>query len=198
LWGPNYFNSLTGPLGKYPPLDAVFNLTFTTGVLKPGIGPEGYEVIPDKRVNTAKAEHKINLNDPSMDTPPLCETSVKNRYIRGEYYSTWKYLAPLLVKDEEGVAPAGCPEPGLPFTGGSAYLRGRPLDQETGIVTFVATAKFASDPNLTFAFKDVMFFIVLNGWFCDPNGSEAQFEGARCYDKTVNERDGLSTISILK
>jgi len=103
-----------------------------------------------------------------------------------------------LVKDEEGAMPAGCPEPGNNFTGGSAFLRGRPLDQETGSITLVATAKFASDNNLTFAFKDVMFFVVLNGWMCDPEGSEDNFEGVRCYDNVQNSRDANNTISMME
>ncbi|PIR16381.1 MAG: hypothetical protein COV46_08600 [Deltaproteobacteria bacterium CG11_big_fil_rev_8_21_14_0_20_49_13] len=195
LWGPTYFNNPAGPLGPVPPMDAIFNLSFTTGVLLPG---GEHDLIPDKRVNIAKQEYKINLTDTTLETPRLCDTSVKNRPIRGEVYSSWKYLAPLLVKDEEGAMPAGCPEPGNNFTGGSAFLRGRPLDQETGSITLVATAKFASDNNLTFAFKDVMFFVVLNGWMCDPEGSEDNFEGVRCYDNVQNSRDANNTISMME
>lgn len=198
FWGPTYFNNPSGPLGPVPPLDAVFHITFTTGVLAPNSLVAPTDVIPDKRVNLSKLEYKINLTDTKLETPRLCDTSVKNRYIHGEYYSTWKYLEPLLVKDEAGTAPAGCPESDNSFTGGSAYLRGRPLDQSTGITTVVAVGKFEDNDSLTFAFKDVMFFVVFNGWFCDPNGPEDQFEGSHCYDKTVNERDNLSTISIVK
>ncbi len=198
LWGPTYINNPKGPIGPTPPLDAVLHLAPTTGVLKPA-GKEGEpDVLPDKRINPAKQEHKINLNDTKLETARLCDNAVKNRILHGEYYSTWKYLAPLLTKDEEGLVPAGCPEPGNELTGGSAFLHGRPLDQETGILTFVAAAKFESDDNLTFAFKDVMFFLVFNGWLCDPLGSEEEFEGARCFDNTFNERDGKSTISMMK
>lgn len=197
MWGPNYFNNPAGPLGPVPPMDAMFHLAFTTGTLMPSNAENPYDVIPDKRVNVGKQEYKINLNDTTVETPRLCDGNIKNRLIRGELYSTWKYMAPFLVKDEEGTIPAGCPEADNSFKGGSAFLRGRPLDQETGIVTFVSTARFASDDNLTFAFKDVMFFMVLNGWFCDPTGSEEAFEGARCYDNKYNERDGLSAVTIL-
>jgi hypothetical protein len=197
LWGPNYFNNPAGPLGPVPPMDAIFHLAFTTGTLKPNNDDSPYDVIPDKRVDIGKLEYKINLNDTTLETPRLCDGNVKNRFIRGELYSTWKYLAPLLTKDEEGTVPAGCPEADNSFKGGSAFLRGRPLDQETGIITFVSAGKFASDDNLTFAFKDVMFFMVLNGWFCDPTGSEDNFEGQKCYENNYNERDGISSITIL-
>lgn len=197
LWGPNYFNNPVSPLGgAYPPMDAVFHMAFTSDVLMPSKDDNAQDLLPDKRINTSRMEHKINLTDATLETPRLCEAAVKNRLIRGEYYSTWKYLAPFLVKDEEGTAPAGCPEPGNSFNGGSAFLRGRPVDQDTGITTLVGTAKFESDNNLTFAFKDVMFFIVLNGWFCDPAGEESKMEGSHCYDKNFNDRDGLSTVGI--
>ena len=198
LWGPNYFSNPAGPLGNYPPMDAVVHLAFTTDVLAPKDDGDEFDKIPDKRVNAAKQEYKINLNDSKLDTPQLCEESVKNRLIGGEYYSTWKFLKPFLVKDKEGTIKAGCPEQGEPYTGGSAFLRGRPLDQETGAIAFVGTAKFESDKDLTFAFQDVMFFIALNGWFCDPEGPEEQFEGSHCFDMTVNERDRKSTVSIMK
>lgn len=198
IFGPTYFNNPKGPLGPYQPIDTVFHTAFTTGVIKPAASKKDYNLIPEKRVNIAKQEYKINLNDTKLETPPLCDNSVKNRYIHGEYYSTWKYLAPLLVKDEAGTTLAGCPEADNNFTGGSAFIRGRPLDQETGVATFVTASKFASDDNLTFAFKDVMFFVIYNGWFCDPTGPEDRFEGSHCFDNTFNERDAMSTISIIE
>ncbi|MBI2974294.1 MAG: hypothetical protein HYY43_01715 [Deltaproteobacteria bacterium] len=198
FWGPTYFHNPAGPLGSVPPLDEILHLTFTTGVLQPSKDESASDLIPDKRINISKLEHKINLTDTTLEMPRLCDNSVKNRLIRGEYYSTWKYLAPLLVKDEEGKIPAGCPEAGNSFTGGSAFIRGRPLDQETGIMTLVGGAKFSSSDNLTFAFKDVILFIVFNGWVCDPAGSESEFEGARCFDREYNDRDGASGITIMK
>lgn len=198
LWGPNYFNNPVGPLGNFPPLDAILHLAFTTGVLKPKVSDSEPDVIPDKRVSLSKLEYKINLTDTKAEGPRLCDNAVKNRYLHGEYYSTWRYLEPFLSKDEEGTVSAGCPEADNKYNGGSAYLHGRPLNQETGIVTFVTAAKFASDDNLTFAFKDVMLFVVLNGWFCDPGGSEDQFEGARCFENTFNDRDASSTVSFIK
>jgi len=200
LWGPTYLNNPSSPLGDgFGPLDAVIFSSFTTGVLKPPSDESEPNAVPDKRVDFSKQEHKINLTDPSMGSAKLCaKENIRNRKFRNEFYSTWKYLAPLLVKDEEGKVPAGCPEPDNKFDGGTAFLRGRPMDQETGIATFVTSGKFESDKDLTFAFKDVMVFLVLNGWMCDPNGSEENFEGTRCFDNAYNERDALSAISIMK
>ncbi len=202
LWGPTFFHNPYGPMGSVPPLNVILNISFTTGVLSPETktSPTGetYTLIPDKRVNFGKLEHKINLTDPNMELPPLCDNNTKNRLIHGELYSSWRYWEPFFSKDEEGTIPAGCPEPGLPYNGGSAFMHGRPLDQETGIISLAATAKFANDDNLTFAFKDVMFFIALSGWLCDPLGDEADFEGAQCFDRTFNDRDRVSTITIMK
>lgn len=50
-------------------------------------------------------------------------------------------------------------------------------------------AKFGSNEELSFAFKDVMMFVVMKGWICDPLGREEEFEGSRCYDRAFNERD---------
>ncbi|MBI4237507.1 MAG: hypothetical protein HY696_03690 [Deltaproteobacteria bacterium] len=197
FWGPNYFHNPAGPLGPKPPLDQIFHLTFTTRPLLPPTETPGLNVIPDPRVNAAKQEHKINLTDPNLETPAICARNTNNDSIQGERYSTWRYIAPLLSKDPEGLIPAGCPETGNTFTGGSAYLHGRPLDHETGIFTVVGVSKFGTSEDLTFAFKDVVIFIVLNGWLCDPAGSPDQLEGEHCFDLQLNERDAASQISIV-
>ena len=109
--------------------------------------------------------------------------------IGGKIYDSWRYIEGLLFKDEEGTIPAGCPGEGSSYTGGSAYLRGKPVDHETGTLTIVTGAKFGSNEELSFAFKDVMMFVVMKGWICDPLGREEEFEGSRCYDRAFNERD---------
>lgn len=196
FFGPTYFHNPGGPLGPVPPIDVIFHVGFTTDALKPPASPDDYNVLPDETIDLARQAYKINLNDPTLSTPPICDQNTKNRVIGGKRYSTWKYLKPLLSKDEEGSIPAGCPEDDNEFTGGSAFLHGRPLNHETGVVTYVAAGNFGSDDNLTFAFKDIMMFIALNGWICDPQGREEDFEGAHCYDMEFNERDALSQISI--
>ena len=195
--GPTYFHNPKGPLGPVPPLDELFTLTFTTELILPPQETDGVNRIPDKKINISKGEYKINLNDPTVGLPELCKNNVKNEIIGGKRYSTWRYIAPLLKKDKEGKIPAGCPEEDNDFTGGVAYIGGRRLDQATGHVTFVALAKFSSNDNLTFAFKDLPIFLVLNGWFCDPYGSEEMMEGKHCYDKEFNWRDAESQFSII-
>ncbi|MBN1282658.1 MAG: hypothetical protein JXA24_02650 [Proteobacteria bacterium] len=197
FFGPTYFHNPGGPLGSKPAMDAVFHLAFTTGVLRPRSSEADLDLIPDEKVDVAGGEHKINLNDPSLATPPICEQNTGNWIVGDKAYSKWRYLEGLLFKDEEGTIPAGCPEQGNGYTGGQAFLRGKPVDPETGNVTVVAAAKFGSSDELTFAFKDVMMFIVLNGWFCDPEGSEELLEGPRCFDQTFNERDAMSQKSII-
>jgi hypothetical protein len=196
FFGPTYFHNPGGPLGNYPPMDQVFHMGFTTGVLRPQKNADDYNVLPDEKINLAKGEFKINLDDPKMSTPPICKNNTKNRIIYGKEYGSWGYLKGLIYKDEDATIPAGCPEEGNDFTGGSAYLRGRDLDHETGNVTFVTGAKFGSDEALSFAFKDIMLFVVLNGWFCDPAGSEEDFEGAKCYEIKFNDRDAQSQIAL--
>lgn len=196
--GPTYFHNPSGPLGPVSPLDEKFNVNFTTEVLLPISETKTVDRLPDKRIDVAKGEYKINLNDPYSDLPQLCPTNMKNRYLQGEYFSTWKYIAPLLWKDKEATIRAGCPEEDNDFTGGVAYISGKRLDQKTGHATFVTASKFSSSDNLTFAFKDVMLFLVLNGWFCDPYGPEEDMEGTRCFDKNFNYRDAMTQSSIVK
>lgn len=195
FFGPNYFNNPIGKLGK-PPMDAIFHMAFTTGPLKPQETEDDPDVLPDTRIDLAGGEYLVNLTDKTAKNPPICEQNTDNRTIEGKTYSTWRYLDGLLFKDPEGTTPAGCPGEGSSYTGGIAYLRGKPLDPETGNVTFVSGAKFGSSDDLTFAFKDVMMFLVLKGWFCDPMGSEENFEGARCFDVLFNDRDAQSQQSI--
>ncbi len=200
FFGPTYFHNPGGPLGPKPPLDAVFQMSFTTDVLKPQEDPEEPNTLPDTRIDLAKGEFKINLNDPQLEAagmPGICENNTQNAMINGKRYSSWKYLQELLFRDAEATIPAGCPEDDNDFTGGSAYMRGRNVDPETGAVTFVTAGKFGSSDDLSFAFKDVMIFVVLNGWLCDPQGREEDFEGARCFDATFNERDAIGQISIM-
>jgi len=197
FFGPTYFHNPGGPLGPVPPMDVIFHTAFTTDALKPQTNPDDPNVIPDERIDIEHNEFKINLDDPTQMNPPMCSQGVANRVIDGKTLSTWTYMAPLLSKDEDGKIPAGCPQPGInDFTGGSAYLHGRKLDHETGIVTVVAATKFGPSNDLTFAFKDVMMFLVLNGWICDPLGNEEMFEGSRCYDIQINDRDAESQISM--
>jgi len=196
FFGPTYFHNPGGPLGSKPPLDEVFHMSFTTGTLKPSEGPEDYNVLPDTKIDLAKNEFKINLTDTALATPPICEANTDNAIRGGKPASTWKYIKDLLYKDAEGTIPAGCPGDDNDFTGGSAYLRGRDIDPETGVMTLVTGAKFGPSDDLTFAFKDVMMFVVLNGWICDPMGSEENFEGSRCYDTLFNERDRVGQFSI--
>lgn len=197
FWGPTYFHNPFGPLGPAAPLNEIFKMSFTTGVLLPPSETPGLDLLPDKRIDIGRSEYKMNLNDNNLTTAQLCGNNTKNRYIQGNYYSTWKYLKPFLVKDETGETPAGCPEPGLSYTGGSAYLRGTLLNHETGVAAFATESKFSSSENLTFAFKDVMLFVILNGWFCDPLGPEEEMEGSHCYDLKFNDRDALPQVSIL-
>ncbi|MBT3181485.1 MAG: hypothetical protein HN337_03135 [Deltaproteobacteria bacterium] len=196
FFGPTYFHNPGGPLGNYPPMDEVFHMSFTTEVLKPQRSPEDYNVLPDENIDLSKSEFKINLDDPKLNTVPICKNTVKDKVFGGQRYSGWRYLEGLLFKDEEATIPAGCPEEDNDYTGGSAYLRGRDVDHETGVFTLVTSAKFGSNEELSFAFKDVMIFVVMNGWLCDPMGSEEDFEGSLCFDEKFNERDAIGQISL--
>ncbi len=196
FFGPTYFHNPGGPLGPKPPMDAIFHLAFTTGTLKPQDKESDPNALPDTTIDLAAGEYKINLNDNSAATPPICENSTKNKIIDGKPYSAWRYLDGLLFKDPEGDIPAGCPEDDNEYTGGIAYLRGKPVDPATGIFTVVGGARFGSSDDLSFAFKDVMMFIAINGWLCDPEGSEENFEGSRCFDVLFNDRDALSQKSL--
>ncbi len=197
FFGPTYFHNPGGPLGAKDAMDTIFHLAFTTGTLKPQSNPDEPDVLPDKRINVSKGEFKINLDDPRQSSPPICKNNTGNRIVNGKKTGSWKFLKGLLFKDEDGTVPAGCPEEDNDFTGGSAYLRGRALDHETGKITVVTAGKFNSSEDLTFAFKDVMTFLVLNGWICDPLASEDAFEGSHCYDTSFNDRDAESQISLL-
>lgn len=197
FFGPTYFHNPGGPLGPVPPMDVIFHVAFTNWMLKPPAAPGDVNTLPDTKINLTRQGYKMNLNDPTHVNPPICEKNTNNRIIGGKRYSTWKYLAPLLSKDESGTIPAGCPEPGNSFTGGTAFLHGRKLNHETGIISWVAGANFGSSNDLTFAFKDIMMFVALHGWICNPQGSEADFEGARCYDLKLNERDTRSQVTIM-
>jgi len=196
FFGPTYFHNPGGPLGPKPPMDTVFHMAFTTGALKPQEKETDLNVLPDTSIDIAAGEYKINLNDTSAASPAICERSTQNKIINGKTYSSWRFLEGLLFKDAEGEIPAGCPEEDNEFTGGTAYLRGRPVDPATGIFTVVAGARFGSSDDLSFAFKDVMMFIVMNGWLCDPTGSEENFEGSRCFDVLFNDRDAPSQKSL--
>jgi hypothetical protein len=198
FFGPTYVHNPGGPLGNYPPLDEVFRMGFTTGMIKPSESPDDVNVLPDEKINLTKNEFKINLDDPKMSIPPICKNNTKNRIMMGKEFSTWKYLDGLLFKDKEATVPAGCPENDNNFTGGSAYLKGRDIDHETGIFTIVSSGKFGSSEDLSFAFKDVMMFIILNGWVCDPLGSEENFEGSMCYSIKFNDRDADSQKSLTR
>lgn len=197
FFGPTYFHNPGGPMGPVPPMDVIFHTAFTTEALVPPKGPEDPDLLPDERIDIQHNEFKVNLDDPTHMNPPMCSKGVGNRVIGGKTLSSWTYMAPLLSKDEEGEIPAGCPQQGYnEFTGGSAYLHGRRLNHETGELTLVAATKFGPSTDLTFAFKDVMMFVVLNGWLCDPLGNEEMFEGTRCYDIELNDRDASTQISM--
>lgn len=196
FFGPTYVHNPGGPLGPKPPMDTVFHMAFTTGVLKPQEDESEPNVLPDTKIKLSEGEFMINLDDPTVMQPPICENNTGNRIIDGETYSTWHYLDGLLFKDPEGTIPAGCPEDDNDYNGGVAYLRGKPIDPATGNVTVVAAAKFGSSDDLSFAFKDVMMFLVIKGWMCDPTGSEENFEGVRCFDYLFNDKDAQSQQSI--
>ncbi|MFH1874004.1 MAG: hypothetical protein ABH859_02325 [Pseudomonadota bacterium] len=185
------------------PLDAIFHVGFTTETLKP-LSPEdeatgAYNVLPDERIDFANQGYMINLTDPRPMPPALCPGSTQNREIAGKTYSTWKYLAPFLSQDPEGKIPAGCPEPDNDFEEKNtmAYLHGRRVNHETGNASFVAAANFGPDEELTFAFKDHMIFIVLNGWLCDPKAVDDPLQGQNCFNAQFNERDARSQVSIM-
>ncbi|MDO8526338.1 MAG: hypothetical protein Q7T03_01465 [Deltaproteobacteria bacterium] len=201
FWGPTFLHNPGGSLGRVPPLDEVFHLAFTTEVLKPKASPNDYDVLPDIKLDFAKQHHKMNLDDTKVfeagGNPTICSGSTLNRTIGGKKYSSWRYFAPLISKDESGETPAGCQESGTEFTGGTAFLHGQRVDPATGNFTVVSAAKFGSKEDLTIAFKDISVFIVLNGWLCNPEGDEKNMEGAKCFDTTFNEHDAGSQISIM-
>ena len=196
FFGPNAIHNLYGALSSVPPLDEIFHMSFTTGTLRPQKNPDELNPLPDERINLSSNEFKMNLTDPKGANPGICDKNTNNRTINGKKYSSWKYLAPLLSQDEEGKIPSGCPTDDNDFKGGVAFLHGRPIDHETGILSIVTGAKFSSNRDLTFAFQDIMFFVILNGWVCDPLGDESNFEGTKCYDMEFNERDAKSQISV--
>ncbi|MBI4126714.1 MAG: hypothetical protein HY465_04395, partial [Deltaproteobacteria bacterium] len=198
FFGPTFVHNPFGPIGNVPPLDVVFHLAFTSGTLKPQGSPSDPNVLPDERIDTGEQMYKINLDDPAHANPAICSGNTDNRHFGGKVASSWRYLAPLLSKDEDGKIPAGCPEDGNDFDGGTAFLHGRPIDPDTRVATFVAASNFGSSDDLTFAFKDVMVFTAINGWLCDPNGDPEQFEGARCFDASFNERDAIGQISAVE
>src|SRR3989338_8929540 len=198
LFGPTYFHNPYGPFEKVRPLDAVSLTAVTTHTIKPQESPQDPNVLPNEAIDHAREMYKINLTDSAHVNPPLCEGTVKNKTINGKVLSTWRYLAPLLSKDPEGKIPAGCPQDDPKISGGTAFLHGRPVDHETGVVTFVTAMHIGSSNDLTFAFKEVPIFIIFNGWVCNPNGDPENFEGERCYDMMQNERDEVGQISILE
>ncbi len=198
FWGPTFVHNIASSLDRKPPaLDDVFHIAFSTDVMLPKEESPKYNYVPDVRIDHSKQEYKVNLTDGSKGETIVCPNNTRNKTIGDKKYSSWKYFSPFLVQDKEGKIPAGCPEEGNAFTGGRAYLRGRPVDPETGALSVAAVAKFGNDEDLTFVFKDVSMYVILNGWLCDPNGSEAEGEGSKCYDKTYSERDRLSTIGVL-
>nr|HPQ81843.1 hypothetical protein [bacterium] len=198
FFGPTYFHNPGGPFGNRPPIDELFYVGFTTGVLKPPAGPDEINVIPDPKINLSKGEFKMNLTDKSGGNPAICDANTKNRVVDGNSYSTWKFLDGMLYKDEDAEIPAGCPEDDNDFNGGQAFIRGKDVNHEDGSVTLVSAMKFGSSDDLSFAFKDVVMFIIVNGWLCDPTGDEADFEGSRCFDLKFNEHDARGQISILE
>lgn len=198
FWGPTYIHNPHGPLGFKPPLDEVFHIAFTTELLAPPQEAGALNLIPDEKVDLGRLEHKINLTDETLTTPPICPKNTDNRFWGGRRLSSWRYFAPLLFKDEAGEIPAGCPEAGNNFTGGTAFLKGRRLDPTTKTFTLVSVAKFGNREDLSLAFKNIMLFVALNGWVCDPQGSETDFEGAACFDPGINERDAAAQISIVE
>lgn len=196
FWGPTYFHNPGGPLGNKPPMDEVFHSAFTTEILKPQSNPKDYNMLPDEKLDFSKQEHKVNLTDTTLGTS-LCLRNTFNRTIGGQKYSSWRYISPLITKDEAGEIPAGCPEPGTPFTGGTAFFRGRRIDPATSIFSLATSAKFGSREDLSLAFQNVPIFFALNGWICDPQGDEKNFEGALCFSPKFNERDAKAQISII-
>lgn len=199
FWGPTFVHNIANSLVRKPPaLDDIFHITFSTDVLAPKEENGKHDYVPEERIDHSKQEYKVNLTDKGGTS--LCGNNTQNKIIGDKAYSSWKYFAPFLVQDKEGKIPAGCPEDdnSFPKTGSRAYLRGRPMDPVTGALSVAAVTKFGSDEDLTFVFKDVSLYVVLNGWLCDPNGSEAEGEGSKCYDTKFSERDRISMISIMK
>lgn len=198
FWGPNYFLNPHGPLGFKPTMDELFHIAFTTEMLKPKRGPKDYNVLPDEKIDFSKLEHKINLTEASLSNPPMCPTNTNNRTLGGRKYSSWNYFREMWFKDEAGEMPAGCPEPDNEFKGGTAFLRGRRIDPQTGTLTLVTAAKFGNREELSLAFKNVMIFMAMNAWLCDPQGDPANFEGEKCFDATFNERDAKAQMTYIK
>lgn len=205
LFGPTFVHNPFGPIPPVPPatkvepLDVILHISFTTSILKPKENSNEPETIPDKRITPSEQNYLINLTDKSFTaSPSICERNIKNLDINGKMYSSWKYLAPFLSKDPDGKILTGCPEENNDLKGGLAYLHGRPINHETGEITLVSVANFGSDDDLTFAFKDSIVFLILNGWLCDPNGSPERGEGEKCYNTQFNkERDIVGQISII-
>ncbi len=198
FWGPTFIDNPSGPLGFKAPLDEVFHIAFTTETLKPKDASSAYNVLPEERINTARLEHKINLTQEDLPNPPICFKNTNNRTYGGKKYSSWHYIGPLLSKDESGEIPAECPDPGKnDVKDATAFLHGRRIDPQTGIFSVVSVGKFSprEDP---LTFKNVTIFIALNGWLCNPQGDEKDFEGAKCFELHFNERDAKSQFSIIK
>jgi hypothetical protein len=198
FWGPTFVHNIANALDRKPPaLDEVFNITFSTDVMVPKSEGGKRNYIPEGRIDHAKREYMVNLTDTGSTS--MCANNTRNKVIGDKTYSSWKYFAPFLVQDKEGKIPAGCPEDDntFPKTGSRAYLRGRPVDPVTGALSVAAVTKFGNDEDLTFVFKDVSLYIILNGWLCDPSGSEAEGEGSKCYEQKFSDRDRLSMISIM-
>ncbi|MFH1653790.1 MAG: hypothetical protein ABIE74_07010 [Pseudomonadota bacterium] len=202
LFGPTFIHNYFGPIaGGVPPLDAVLHTTFTTKTIKPQENPDEPDIIPDKSINASKRNYLINLTDKSFSniSPPICAKNTNNSVIAGKKSSTWKYLRDVLSQDPDGKIPAGCPEKDNDFKGGLAYLHGKPINHETGAITFVTAANFGLDKNLTFAFQNTIVFLVLKGWLCDPeNGREEDYEGKLCYSQGFTMGDRTGQISIIE
>ena len=200
FFGPTIFHSPYGILDPFRPLDEVLHMAFTTDTLRPQESEKEPNTLPDEKIDISREQYKISLTDKKSANPPLCANNTNDKPIGGKTYSSWKYMAPFISKDKEGLIPAGCPndkDPDNNFDGGTAYLHGRPIDHETGIFSLVTMAKFSSRRELSFAFQDVILTLILNGWVCNPNGLEEEFEGSKCYDMSFNERDALSQVSVM-
>ena len=196
FWGPTFFHNPAGPLGNKPPLEEVLHIAFTTEILKPQSSPRDYNVIPDEKLDLKKQEHKLNLTDTNLTTVVTCPATTRNRTLGGKKHSSWRYFEPFIVKDEAGEIPAGCPEAENNFTGGTAFVHGRRIDPETGVFSLVNVSKFSSKEDLSLAFKDIVMFVILNGWVCNPQGDEKNFEGAKCFDPNFNERDAKAQVTM--
>ncbi len=198
FFGPTFIHNSFGPFDNIEdPMDAIFHMSFTTDMLKPKEFDHEYVTLPDERIDINKEEYKIFLDDPNNSTS-LCANNMNNRTILGETADSWRFFEGLLFEDAAGQIPNGCPSKKDDYNGGAAFIRGKSIDFDTGNMTLASAAKFGSNKELSFAFKDIMMFIILNGWICDPNGSEEQFEGSLCYSHELNERDAGSQKSIIR